>query len=199
MINDSIGTGSVRSHFFFRYCFVRLNLLNPNGCHRNIMEPNEAVIHRFYSAFQRLDAAGMNACYSDDIIFSDPVFGLLRGEEARSMWEMLCTNARDFSLTFSNIQLLDEEYATCNWTATYTFSKTGRRVVNSIKAFMKLQDGQIVEHSDAFRLSKWIGQALGWKGRLFGWMGWMQRKVQQSARKSLLQYISKKAVTNGNA
>lgn len=163
------------------------------------MEPNEAVIHRFYSAFQRLDAAGMNACYSDDIIFSDPVFGLLRGEEARSMWEMLCTNARDFSLTFSNIQLLDEEYATCNWTATYTFSKTGRRVVNSIKAFMKLQDGQIVEHSDAFRLSKWIGQALGWKGRLFGWMGWMQRKVQQSARKSLLQYISKKAVTNGNA
>ena len=49
---------------------------------------------------------------------------------------MLCKNAKDFSLTFSNIQLLDEEYATCNWVATYTFSKTGRKVVNNIKAFM---------------------------------------------------------------
>lgn len=51
---------------------------------------------------------------------------------------------------FSNIQLLDDEYATCNWVANYTFSKTGKRVVNRIKAFMKLKDGKIIEHSDAF-------------------------------------------------
>lgn len=156
------------------------------------MQTNEEVITRFYSAFQRLDYEGMNACYSEDIIFSDPVFGLLRGDEARNMWEMLCKNAKDFSLTFSDIVLLDEEYATCKWVASYTFSKTGKKVVNHIKAFMKLKDGKIIEHSDAFKISKWAAQALGWKGELFGWMGWMKRKIQRNARKGLVGFIEKK-------
>ena len=107
------------------------------------------------------------------------------------MWEMLCTNAKDFSLTYSDIQLLDEEYATCKWTATYTFSKTGRRVVNNIKAFMRLKDGIIIEHSDAFRLSTWASQALGWKGVMFGWMGWMKRKIQRNARANLVKFIER--------
>ncbi len=154
------------------------------------------MISRFYSAFQKLDHKGMNACYSGDIVFNDPVFGILRGDEAKYMWEMLCTNAKDFSLTFSNIQLLDEEYATCNWVATYTFSKTGRRVVNTIKAFMRLKDGKITEHSDAFKLSKWAAQALGWKGAVFGWMGWMKRKIQNNARKNLIAFIEKRIDKN---
>lgn len=156
------------------------------------MSTNADIISRFYTAFSKLDAAGMNSCYSDDIVFSDPVFGLLHGDEARSMWEMLCRNAKDFSLTFSDIQLLDEEYATCNWVATYTFSQTGNKVVNHIKAFMKLKDGKIIEHSDAFRLSKWASQALGWKGVMFGWMGWVKRKIQLNARKNLVAFINKK-------
>ena len=155
------------------------------------MQTNEAVITSFYTAFQQLDYNGMNRCYSDDIIFNDPAFGVLRGDEAKAMWEMLCKNAKDFSLTFSNIQLLDEEYATCNWTATYTFSKTGRKVVNNIKAFMRLKDGKIIEHSDAFKLSKWAAQALGFKGVLLGWTGFMKRKIQQNARKNLIAFIEK--------
>lgn len=107
------------------------------------MQSNAEVIHQFYTAFQQRDYKTMNECYCDDIVFSDPAFGLLRGEEVKYMWEMLCKNATDFSLTFSNIQLLDEEYATCNWVATYTFSKTGRKVVNNIKAFMKLKDKKL--------------------------------------------------------
>ncbi|MEI2757691.1 MAG: nuclear transport factor 2 family protein [Chitinophagaceae bacterium] len=69
-----------------------------------------------------------------------------KGEEVRAMWKMLCQNAKDFSLSFSNIQHLDDEYATCQWTASYTFSKTGRRVVNNIKAYMRFADGKIIEH-----------------------------------------------------
>jgi ketosteroid isomerase-like protein len=134
----------------------------------------------------------MNECYSQDVVFSDPVFLILRGDEVRYMWEMLCTNAKDLVLVFSNIQAVDEEYFTCNWTATYTFSKTGRKVVNNIKAFMKIRDGKIIEHSDAFRLSTWISQALGLKGVMFGWMGWMKRKVQNGARQNLLHFIEKK-------
>jgi hypothetical protein len=64
---------------------------------------------------------------------------------------------------------------------------------------MKLKDGKIIEHSDAFRLSIWIGQALGWKGKIFGWMGWMKRKVQKGARKNLIGFIEKKdQLTMGN-
>ena len=158
------------------------------------MDNNKVIIERFYSAFQKLDYKAMNDCYSDDIIFSDPVFLILKEDEVRSMWEMLCKNAKDFSLTFSDIELLDEEYATCKWTASYTFSKTGNKVVNHIKAFMKLKDGKIIEHSDAFRLSTWIGQALGWKGVLFGWTGFMKRAVQRNARKNLDHFMNKYAI-----
>ena len=156
------------------------------------MNNNQQLIERFYIAFQKLDYQTMNDCYSDDIVFSDPVFLVLKGDEARAMWEMLCKNAKDFSLTFSDIELLDEEYATCKWTATYTFSKTGKRVVNKIKAYMKFKDGKIIEHSDAFRFSAWAAQALGWKGTLLGWTGFMKRAVQKNARKSLQKFMEKK-------
>ncbi len=134
----------------------------------------------------------MNDCYSADIVFSDPAFGLLYGDEVRNMWEMLCTNAKDLSLRFSDIEELDEEYATCKWVADYTFSKTGRHVENHIKAFMRFRDGKIIEHSDAFKLSKWAAQALGWKGFLFGWSGFLQRRIQKNARMSLFRFIDTK-------
>ncbi len=156
------------------------------------MDANKQLIEKFYTAFQRLDHATMNSCYSDDIIFSDPVFMILREDEVKCMWEMLCKNAKDFSLSFDNIKAVDEEYYTCEWTARYTFSKTGNKVVNNIKAFMRIKDGKIIEHSDGFRLSTWIGQALGWKGKVFGWMGWMKRKVQKGARRNLQVFMEKK-------
>ncbi|MBX3240629.1 MAG: nuclear transport factor 2 family protein [Chitinophagaceae bacterium] len=153
---------------------------------------NKEIITQFYSSFQKLDAAGMNACYSEDIVFSDPVFLMLRGDEVTCMWEMLCKNAKQFSLSFSDIELIDEEYATCKWQASYLFSGTGRKVTNNIKAFMRIKDGKIIEHSDAFRLSTWINKALGWKGVLFSWTGYMKKAVQTKARRSLLAYMEKK-------
>jgi ketosteroid isomerase-like protein len=154
------------------------------------MDTNKALIEKFYTAFQQLDYAMMNSCYSDDIVFSDPVFGLLQGDEVKAMWEMLCKNAKDFSLTYSHIQSVDEEYYTCNWTANYVFSRTGRTVTNNIKAFMRIQDEKITEHSDAFRFSTWIAQAFGWKGVWFGWTGFMKRAIQRNARKNLNKFMT---------
>jgi ketosteroid isomerase-like protein len=159
------------------------------------MNEQKQVIERFYSAFQKLDYKTMNDCYSDDIIFSDPVFLTLREDEVRYMWEMLCKNAKDFSLSFSDIKSVDEEYATCKWVAHYTFSKTGNKVTNNSTAFMRIKDGKIIEHSDAFRLSSWIAQAFGWKGYWFGWTGFMKKAVQNNARKNLLKFIERKAVS----
>jgi len=156
------------------------------------MQPPAQLLNRFYSAFQQLDYKTMQDCYSDEVIFNDPVFGLLEGNEAKAMWEMLCRNAKDFSLIYSDIEVLDDEYATCRWIATYTFSRTGKKVANHVKAFMKIKDGKIIEHSDAFRLSTWIAQAFGWKGIMFGWMNFMKRAVQKQARKNLDAFIQKK-------
>lgn len=155
------------------------------------MNTNELLISNFYTSFKSLNADGMNACYSDEIIFFDPVFELLEGNQAKAMWRMLCKNARDFSLTFGNIKDMGDDYYTCDWVATYTFSQTGRRVVNNVKAHMKMLDGKIVEHSDGFSLHKWSSQALGLSGRLLGWNSFFQRKIKNASRKKLLAYIEK--------
>ena len=156
------------------------------------MHANEIIINRFYSAFQQKNPAEMNLCYSENIAFSDPVFGLLHGDEVKSMWEMLCKNGKDLQLSFGNIQLLDEEYATCDWVAQYTFSQTGRRVVNKIKAHIRVENGIITEHTDAFDIYNWSRQALGLKGWLFGWSAWFQKKLQQKTRKALDKFMEKK-------
>ena len=152
----------------------------------------DELINKFYESFQKLDHRGMNSCYSDEIVFFDPVFGFLKGDEVKAMWEMLCKNARDFSLTYSNIKHLDDEYSTCEWVATYTFSKTGKKVVNKIKANMLFADGKIIEHSDAFSLHRWSSQALGFTGWLLGWNRFFQRKIQNGARKNLMKFMEGK-------
>jgi ketosteroid isomerase-like protein len=153
------------------------------------MDTNTQLIEKFYTAFQQLDAAAMNSYYSDDIVFFDPVFGLLKGEEARSMWQMLCKNAKQFSLTYGNIVTLDDEYSTCDWQATYIFSATGKQVVNKIKANMRFADGKIIEHSDGFSVHKWSKQAFGLMGTLFGWNSFFQTKIKNTARKNLMKFM----------
>jgi ketosteroid isomerase-like protein len=157
------------------------------------MATNKQVIETFYSAFQKLNYSAMQDCYADHPVFNDPVFGILEGEEVKGMWEMLCRGAKDFSLVYSNINLLDEEYATCNWTAKYTFSKTGRRVTNEIKAYMRIQDGKITEHTDYFDFWKWSRQAIGVMGWLLGWSGYLKNKVRSNALRNLHLFLKNRS------
>lgn len=156
------------------------------------MQQPEELVARFYDAFGQLDYAGMNSLYDSNIIFADPVFLVLEGDAVKDMWEMLCTHAKDFSLTYEPVNKLDEEYFTCRWTASYTFSKTGRKVINKVTANMRIRDGKIIEHSDAFSIHRWAAQALGWRGWLFGGIVFFQRKVRSQARLNLEQYRAKK-------
>jgi ketosteroid isomerase-like protein len=153
------------------------------------MHSNEQTIHRFYTAFQQLDYTTMQSCYHNEAVFSDPVFGLLDIHETRAMWEMLCKRAKNFSLTYGNIQLLDDEYTTTDWVATYDFGAAGRRVTNRIKAHMRFQDGLIIEHSDAFSIYEWSKQALGLPGWLLGWSGFMHKRVRLKAKVGLMQFM----------
>lgn len=153
------------------------------------MNTNEATIHKFYTAFQQLDYATMQSCYHPEAVFSDPVFGLLDVHEVKAMWEMLCTRAKNFSLTYGNIQLLDDEYTTTDWKAVYLFSQTGRKVENQIKAHMRFKDGLIIEHSDAFSIYRWSKQAFGITGWLLGWSAYFHKKLQLKAKIGLQKFM----------
>ncbi len=152
---------------------------------------NTEVVTKFYSAFQKLDSASMKECYSDEAIFQDPAFGVLDGSEVKAMWEMLCKNAKDFSLAFDQLQPEDEEYITCRWIANYTFSATGRKVENRIKAYLRIKDGKIIEHTDYFNFWRWSRQALGLSGWLLGWSSFYKLQVTKQARERLTKYMEK--------
>lgn len=150
------------------------------------MDVNVECVRKFYKAFSERNVDGMLAQYSTDIIFSDPVSGVLEGEQVRRMWSLLCSRAVDFSLEFGNIVDKGDGYYTCDWKASYVSSFTGNRVVNSVRAYMQIEKGKIIGHSDAFRFYKWARQAFGIKGWLFGWTTFFQRIVRSRFRKMLL-------------
>jgi ketosteroid isomerase-like protein len=152
---------------------------------------NSELIGRFYEAFQKQDAEAMGACYADDVVFSDPVFGELRGEQARDMWRMLVARAQDFSLTFDAVTA-DERTGRAHWVARYLFSQTGRKVENRIQAQFVFRDGRIVEHRDSFDLWRWSRQALGLKGALLGWTPFVQGAIRAQAKKGLDAYRNKR-------
>ena len=154
------------------------------------MNNNELLIEKFYKAFAKLDYAAMQNCYNEDPVFSDPVFGVLEGDAVKAMWEMLCTNAKDFTLQFSSIEC-DGEYGTCKWTALYTFSKTGKKVINNVKAHMRIQNEKITEHTDEFDIYKWSRQALGLPGILLGWSGYLKNKIRYDARIKLEKFMER--------
>lgn len=156
------------------------------------MHPNAALIHRFYTAFSKLDAETMAACYADNVVFSDPAFPHLAGKDAGDMWRMLTSRASDFSLVFDGVQA-DDRQGSAHWVASYTFSQTGNQVVNDISASFEFKDGKIIQHTDRFDLWKWARQALGLKGALLGWTPFVKNAIRQQAAKGLAIYQKKQA------
>lgn len=154
------------------------------------MHANEIAITKFYQAFQQLDAEAMESFYAEDVQFSDPVFTNLRDLEVIDMWRMLCSKAQNFSLTFDSVRA-DDYVGEAHWIATYTFSQTGRTIVNDIRASFIFENGKITVHRDQFNLWKWTKQALGWKGSLLGWTPFMQNVIRAQAAKGLKSFRRK--------
>jgi len=152
---------------------------------------NKELISKFYKAFQQKNAAEMVSCYHDEIEFSDPAFGKLKGERAKAMWEMLCQNSKELKVEFSDTKA-DETMGSANWQASYTFSKTGRKVHNIINARFEFKDGKIIKHADVFNIRRWAGQAFGFKGYLLGWTYFFKKNLQLQTNYLLDKYIKSK-------
>jgi ketosteroid isomerase-like protein len=159
------------------------------------MKENIALIEHFYTAFQQRDYATMQSCYADNAVFNDEAFINLNAAEVKAMWEMLIKRGSDLELSFSNITATDNT-ATAHWVASYTFSVTGRKVINRIDASFEISEGKIIKHTDSFSFYKWSSQALGMPGLLLGWTSFLRKKVQQKALVNLRQYMNKQANEN---
>ncbi len=154
------------------------------------MHSHEALVRSFYDAFARHDAEGMARCYHADVFFTDPVFPALRGRDAGDMWRMLLARAKDLEVTLDEASAGDDG-GTAKWTARYTFTRTGRPVVNRINAMFAFRDGLIVRHYDHFSFWRWSRQALGPVGTLLGWSLPVQWKVRKDAAKALERFTDR--------
>ena len=151
------------------------------------MHPNEQLIDTFYTAFAAKDYAAMQACYATQITFEDEVFNL-KGKEAGAMWHMLCEGGGDLQVTHRDVQA-DDATGRAHWEARYTFTSTGRKVLNIIDAEYQFQAGRITAHRDRFSFWRWSSQALGPTGMLLGWTPMVRNKVRATARARLDKFI----------
>jgi uncharacterized protein len=148
----------------------------------------DQLIQRFYSAFNEHDGDTMAACYAPDAHFWDPVFQDLNGVEAGQMWRMLTGRAADLRVDLAEHSSTGDG-GTAHWIAHYTFTQTGRPVVNDVQATFKFEDGLITDHLDEFDFKKWARQALGLPGLLPP----VRSAVRKKARAGLDQFMAETA------
>lgn len=153
------------------------------------MNANEQLINTFYTSFKNKDYKGMQACYADNATFSDAVFKNLNAKQVRAMWEMLILKSKDMRLEFSEVSA-DETTGKAHWDAYYTFSTTGKKVINRIDASFEIENGKITKHADHFDFYTWAKQALGITGILLGWTGFLKNKIQATALSNLTKFMN---------
>jgi hypothetical protein len=155
---------------------------------------SQATIQRFYKAFAELDAKTMALCYALDAKFDDEIFSLRGRTHIGGMWTMLCASVKkhgrnDWKLAASHIT-----DRSAHWEVTYRFSQTGHLVHNVIDADFEFDSqGLIKRHHDRFDFWRWARQAFGVRGVLLGWSGFMRRKVQRAANRSLARHLETSA------
>ncbi|MCY1083037.1 nuclear transport factor 2 family protein [Archangium lansingense] len=158
------------------------------------MHPNAQLLKDFYAAFARRDGNAMAACYHPDAEFSDPVFPGLRHAGVTSMWRMLCERGTDLELTLNDSQA-DDHSGRAQWDARYTFSMSGKKVLNRVHSEFEFKDGKILRQTDRFGFWTWARQAIGPVGVLLGWSPLVRNKVQAQARRSLDKYMKEHGIS----
>jgi hypothetical protein len=109
------------------------------------------------------------------------------------MWRMLTGRSTDLKVELAE-HAADGETGTAHWIASYTFVRTGRPVVNDVRASFRFRDGLIAEHRDEFDFWKWSRQALGTMGLVLGWTPILRNAVRRRAMTDLRAYLAESQV-----
>jgi hypothetical protein len=164
----------------------------------SVEHPNADLINRFYMALGASNGIAMAACYAPGASFEDPAFGKLDSDDAGAMWRMLTSRARDLTVEVSGVTA-DDRTGSARWIARYTFTQTGRPVLNDVRASFRFVDGLIVEHHDRFDWWRWARQALGWPGLLLGWNPLFHNAARNKARGTLAEFRRREATTSATS
>jgi hypothetical protein len=100
---------------------------------------------------------------------------------------MLTSRSTDLAVELAEHDA-DSESGTARWIARYTFTATGRPVVNDVRARFRFADGLIAEHDDRFSFFRWSRQALGAPGLLLGWTPLLPALVRRRAGRELARF-----------
>jgi hypothetical protein len=160
-----------------------------------LTHPNADLIERFYAALGAREGGAMAACYTPEASFADPAFGKLDADDTGAMWRMLTSRAEDLTIDVSEITA-DDRAGSARWIARYTFTQTGRPVVNDIRASFRFADGLIAEHHDQFDWWRWARQALGPAGLLLGWNPLFHNAARNKARATLAEFRRREVATS---
>lgn len=158
------------------------------------MSGSRELVDGFYAAFSRKDGAHMAACYAPSATFVDPMFRL-SGAEAGAMWRMFC-ESKELRVRHEVLSA-DGDTVTARWVAHYPFR--GRPIENTITATMKIVDGKIAAHDDAFDMGKWLRQAYGPVAALPLMGGVLAGLTRRGGRAQLRRFIRRKGPASGFA
>lgn len=154
------------------------------------MNPNEQLIEEFYAGMGAKEVRTMSSCYHPEIVFSDPIFGTLIGQNAIDMWHMLLYSSPNLDIQFSNIRA-QADSGSAQWVARYLYGRKKRPVENHIHSEFIFKDGLILRQTDTFDFTNWNKQALGFTGKWFGKSALVQNAVRRNAAQALARWQSK--------
>ncbi|MEV2268238.1 nuclear transport factor 2 family protein [Nonomuraea africana] len=148
-----------------------------------------ALLNTFFEAFSKSDTDAMERCYHPEVSFGDPLFQELVGRDrVMAMWRLMLSRGSGVDVAYRDITA-DDFTGSARWTARYTFTSTGREVVNEVEAFFRFEDGLIVRHHDDFDFRNWSRMALGRPtGLLLGWTPMFRKTVRDRARQALTEF-----------
>ncbi|MEV6153734.1 nuclear transport factor 2 family protein [Nonomuraea sp. NPDC052129] len=151
-----------------------------------VNDQHVALIRAFYEALGRTDYAAMESCYHPEVSFGDPVFLEVEGRRrVMAMWRLQLGVSDGLKSEFRDVTA-DDFTGTARWTSRYTFSRTGREVVNEIDTLFRFEHGLIVRHHDDFDFKRWSRMALGRPhGLLFGWTPMWRKSIRDRATRAL--------------
>ena len=107
-------------------------------------------------------------------------------EAVRATWLDYCTRIDLADFDGLGDVFADDAKGSAHWRAEYTFTATGRRVVNEVDAAFRFDgDGRVVGHHDRFSFWRWSRQALGPAALVMGSNPVGQALVRRKARARL--------------
>jgi hypothetical protein len=146
---------------------------------------NALLLRRLFTSLQDRNHQAMADCYATSAVFRDIAFDLRDRGEIHAMWRMICTTTA-VTVTIEGIEA-DDHSGRARIVDDYTFSDTGRRVVNPIESRFRFEHGRIVEQRDECDARSWARQAIG---GLAGWLAGRLRPLRSwKAARKLRPYI----------